>query len=175
MAKVRYKDNQEAVSILLSEDIDMLSTYILGNDIDYPIYRDGTTLLMYGITRDIYKSVEFLLKNGANVNIQDNDGWTALHFAATALNNSEIYTKLLLDHNADVSLRDSYGNTALWRATFDSRGFGGVIKLLRAHGADPFLKNNYDASPYDVAHTIANYDIKQFFTDCKKDEEPSKE
>lgn len=44
--------------------------------------------------------VEFLLQNGADVNISDNEGWTPLHAVATCCYVS--IAKLLLEHGANV-------------------------------------------------------------------------
>jgi ankyrin repeat protein len=71
----------------------------------------------------------------------------------------------LLDAGAPVNARDANGNTPLSDAVFRSRGRGDVIKLLRDRGADPTLKNNHGVSPLSLAHTIANYDVRQFFAD----------
>ena len=42
-------------------------------------------------------------------------------------------------------------------------------KLLRDSGADPLHKNNHGVSPLILARTIANYDVRQFFTDIPND------
>src|SRR5262249_50790103 len=90
-------------------------------------------------------------------------GWTPLHFAAQS--NSSDATALLLNAGASVDARDAHGNTPLFTAVFNSRGYGEVIKLLRAHGADPYTKNSHGVSSLRLAHTIANFDVSQFFQD----------
>jgi ankyrin repeat protein len=106
------------------------------------------------------KVAEILLKHGADVNAQDNQGWTALHFAAQ--NYSEEAIKMLLANNCEVDVKDMHGNTPLFRAVFNSKGRGEVIQLLICHGADKNLKNNHGMSPSDLASTIANYNITQY-------------
>ncbi|KAA3681765.1 uncharacterized protein DEA37_0000614 [Paragonimus westermani] len=49
-----------------------------------------------------YEFLEFLIKEGADINIQDNDGWTPLHAASSF--GSEELVRLLLEHGADVSI-----------------------------------------------------------------------
>jgi ankyrin repeat protein len=106
-----------------------------------------------------------LLVAGADVNSQDDNGWSPLHFAAQA--SSPECISVLLRAGASVSLRDSSGNTALSKAVFSSRGSGAIIRLLREAGADPLATNNHGVSPVGLARTIANYDVAQFFSDLK--------
>ncbi len=111
---------------------------------------------------DIEKCKE-LLTAGADPNAQDDNGWTALHFASQA--NSAKATAALVEAGAQLELRDSYGNTPLWRAVFNSRGDGDVIALLRLAGADPHAKNDHGVSPLSLARKIANFDVAQYFKD----------
>jgi uncharacterized protein len=53
-------------------------------------------------------------------------------------------------------------------AVFNSRGHGGLIAILRKRGADPYRKNHHGVSPLDLARTIANFDVAQFFADLPK-------
>jgi uncharacterized protein len=90
-----------------------------------------------------------------------------LHFAAQS--NAVDVAGILLDAGAPVDPMDSNGNTPLLKAVFNSRGDGNLIKLLRARGADPYAKNKHGNSPLKLARTIANYDVRQFFTDLPEE------
>jgi ankyrin repeat protein len=72
-----------------------------------------------------------LLAHGADINVQDEDGWTPLYLASTRGTLEAV--RLLLKHGADVEVKNNNGKTALQEAA--ARGHDDVVKLLREHGA----------------------------------------
>ena len=107
--------------------------------------------------------VRLLVEHGADVNAQDNDGYTALLVAAM-LGDVEV-VRLLVEHGADVNAQDNDGRTALtycqtlweprnsrpsrsgWGAGRGSSrsGWGagrGSVDLLVEHGADVNAQDN---------------------------------
>ena len=127
--------------------------------------RDGRSGLHNAIVWD-KPEVSYLIRAGADVNLQDKKGYTPLHFAAQE-QDLEI-VRLLLDAGARVDVKDHHGNTPLAKAVFNCDGDGAVIQLLRERGADPFAENNHGVSPVSLARSIANYDVAQFFEDLPK-------
>ena len=123
--------------------------------------KDGRSLLIYSIIFKKLNVFEFCKDKGADVNLQDKSGWSALHFACQ--DNNYDFVVALIQYGANPNLQDIYGNTPLWKAVYSSQGKGEVIKILLSKNADKNLPNNYGISPIDLANTIANYDIKQFF------------
>ena len=95
-----------------------------------------------------------LLLAGEDVNAQDLNGWTALHFAAQE-GDVEI-TKLLIDSGADISAIDSNGNTPLWVATINSHYGTEVLEALLSNRADPKQKNIHGVSPIDISPELFN-------------------
>ena len=55
--------------------------------------------------------VRMLLKHNADLNIQDNSGYTALHLAVNA--RDENLVRLCFEHHADVNIQNNSGYTAL--------------------------------------------------------------
>lgn len=66
-----------------------------------------------------------------------------------------LYASLIRMEGMDWVKKD---NKYLW-----DEGRGEIIKLLILNGADPNNANSSGITPYKLAHTIANYNVKQFF------------
>ena len=98
-------------------------------------------------TGDAAKLRELLDAEGVNVDAQDEEGRTALHFAA-GYGELEC-AKLLLAKGAAVDLVDNNKNTALHYAA----GYGQAesVKLLLEGGADKGAKNEDDKTALEVA------------------------
>ena len=78
-----------------------------------------------------YAEVKRLIRQGAAINAQNNDGWTALILALDK-ENPEI-AKLLIDAGADVNIQDNEGWTALlWASAYRHPE---IAELLRESGA----------------------------------------
>jgi ankyrin repeat protein len=86
---------------------------------------------LYGDATD----VGLLLESGANPNIRNDAGATALMWAV----DDREKTRLLLEHGADANARSEKGRTPLIIAT-DQYGASPVVKLLLDHDAKPSVK-----------------------------------
>ena len=76
-------------------------------------------------------------KKQANINDQNNNGKTALMYAAE--NGLTETAKLLLEHGANINAQDNRGATALMYAA--EKGWTKTVKLLLDHGADVNTKD----------------------------------
>ncbi len=90
--------------------------------------------------------VKLLLKNRANPNLQDNDGWTAL-MTASRFSNTESsieIVELLLKYGANPNLQDNDGWTALILASRFSNEESSIetVEILLKNGANPNLQDN---------------------------------
>ena len=121
----------------------------------------GRSVLSFVVNYGDVAMLQWLLTKGPALDQQDRNGWTALHFAAQA--SAVEMAVLLLEAGASIDVADAYGNTPLCRAVFESRGRGAMLQLLLAHGANPDQPNASGVSPRQLAETIANFDVKQFF------------
>lgn len=96
----------------------------------------GVTPLMQAVLYGDVESVRVLLERGANPNLRNEAGATALMWAVTELEK----TRLLLDRGADVNARSDDSRTPLLIA---AGHFGNieVVKLLLNRGADVNVKS----------------------------------
>ena len=85
-------------------------------------------------------------ENGLNVDLQDDSGWTALHFAAQE--NIPELIELLVKSKANLNIQEENGRTPLFIAIFN-RNDKSAITLLE-NGADITVNNNYGVSPMSL-------------------------
>jgi len=98
-------------------------------------------------SEDYLDIVKFLIKNGANINLQDKSGYTRLYYAITLSPKSVV--ELLIKNGADINLQDNNNNTPLHIALLLEKL--DVAKLLIKNKAKINEKNKYDQTPLNLA------------------------
>ncbi len=94
----------------------------------------GRTKLMLASKKGNLELAENLIYSKADVNAQDNDGWTPLMFAAR-FSASPKMIKLLIKNGADIKQKNNYGVTSLRLAAGFSDSPAIVAELLNAYEA----------------------------------------
>ena len=115
----------------------------------------AVVLVGCGLSEDIWEAAEYgnietikhHLANGTDVNAQDFDGWTPLHWAA--MEGHKKIAELLIANGADVNLKNMDSNTPLQYAAM--AGQTGIAKLLLIKEADLNTKNINGTTPLDWA------------------------
>ena len=137
-----------------------------------------TTLLMTAVCLELVKSVKLLLEYGADPNIQDVYGKTALHLLPeqqpidwTLSKNKVEIAEILFNYGADINIKDQYDNQPLWTAVFEAANGNKekltIVKIYLQHGADCNNKNKSGNSPLDFAKKVGYKPLIDILEDSK--------
>ena len=102
--------------------------------------------LIYTSARGNTEQVRELLDAGADIDIQDKFGRTALMLSAAYGRADTV--KLLLDAGADIDIQEEFGRTALVLAAM--WGHTGVMELLIQAGADVDIRDSDSRTAFDM-------------------------
>jgi ankyrin repeat protein len=120
----------------------------------------GSTPLMYAALYGDADSVRLLLNHGADPNIPNDAGATALMWAVE----DPEKIRLLLRHGANVDARSADGQSPLIIAA-GRHGAGAVVKLLLEGGANSSVKTPDGRTPLDAAALAADDVVIQMLID----------
>ncbi len=117
----------------------------------------GFTPLILAVYNNQLEMTKFLLKNGANPNIQDASGNTAL--LGTCFKGLPELAKVLIENNADINLANYNNATPLiFAATF---GQLQIAELLLSKKADKAIQDNRGKTALDHATLQENEEMMQ--------------
>ena len=124
-------------------------------------YEDPSAKLWDGVYKNNYKKIEEAFKEGADVNMKNDNGvWFLL--VASGHGNARM-VNLLLEKGIDVNITDDYdynNNTALSTAVINAKY--DVVELLIEKGADINKENNDGYTPLMHAIIFEDYDMVEF-------------
>ena len=101
------------------------------------------------------KKVKELLETDININIKDDDGYTAL--THSVYGGYLKCVKLLIKKGANVNIKDNNGYTALMEAT--THGHIEIVKFLLENDADPNIRDNKGYTALMIAADTENPEI----------------
>lgn len=171
MSETYNKDAEEQMFELFDKnDFTKVISFVDMYGCDF-VDRNGRNLLMNFIVERKKKfAIELIKKyegNGLNLDLQDNSGWTALHFAAQE-NIPEII-ELLAKSKANLNIQEENGRTPLFIAIFD-RNDNSAVALLK-NGADITVNNNHGVSPMSfVTKKVKKWVNENLITNSKPTE-----
>jgi ankyrin repeat protein len=119
-------------------------------------YKEDVFLTTAAEPSEVYEEIiRLLLNKGADVNIQDNSGKTALMIAVKNKNMEII--KLLLKKHADIKAKDNKGRTVLIIAS--DKDNEEIVELLLDKGADVNIQDDSGRTALMAAVESRNVDI----------------
>ena len=142
---IKQQDNEAVKKILSETGLEACDSYL-------------RTALILATFHKNEALLTWLIANGANVNHQDRNGYSALHFAAQEKNATA--ATLLLDEGASLELADIHGNTPIWAAVFNAKGNTSLVKLYVQRGAHLDVVNKYQKTPREMAATMLGLDLE---------------
>ena len=119
----------------------------------------GITALHLAVRENHAAIVGMLLSFGANPNIQNRDGYTALHGATRGATN-KIIVEMLLKSGANPNIQSTGGNTALQYISNPE-----IVEMLINAGANVNQANIYGMTPL---HCILQHNIDASQDECRK-------
>ena len=143
------KNRKEYLSDYMVYDIETIDENAVDEDeyyrIENPDERDaaGRTLLMRAAKNGNEWELNQLLDSGANVNLKDNDGWTALMYAVRYSEGLECVEKLI-SAGSDIEAKNKYNSSALVLAAC----YNGNPQILTK------LLNEYKSSDREVLKAL---------------------
>jgi len=125
-----------------------------GGDPNYVNPKNGFSLLHEAINSFRLRNVELLAEHGANLDVQDLNGYPPTIFAADVNQYHIVY--YLFQHGADYSIKDHFGKTIVW--SIETGGIdpnseayqwrSKVVQFLRNHGVTVHPFEPGDPNPF---------------------------
>ena len=132
LIKYKYNNLKIFAQIILNQNnIDL-------NNLNIPYTDSRLPIIIHAATLNNKAIIEFLIKNGANINIQDAEGKTSLMW--TSCNNNIETVKLLIENGADLNKQDNNGKTALMWAILENNSK--IVKFLIESNAKLDIQDN---------------------------------
>ena len=120
---------------------------------------------------DVFATTKTLLDHESQVSSQDNEGLTALHWAAARPGRAAT-VRLLLERGADPAIKSSrnseYGEEPPIFFAVRSEDLD-VCKAFLDHGADTTWRNEYEETPLHTAAYLGNLDMLQLLINAGVD------
>lgn len=149
-------------------DQESLAHYILEKKPDLNATdRNGQTALRAALEMKDWRMVDSLIDSGANVSIQDKEGISPLHCAASHCLNLKVLEKMLSSPTVKMDLKDNKGWTPLMIAIKHGNEDG--AKLFISKGANLSIKNPDGESVLTMAVKRGYSDIIQSLIESESD------
>eukprot|EP01091_Cochliopodium_minus_P016597 TRINITY_DN6271_c0_g1_i1.p1 TRINITY_DN6271_c0_g1~~TRINITY_DN6271_c0_g1_i1.p1 ORF type:complete len:449 (-),score=99.97 TRINITY_DN6271_c0_g1_i1:22-1368(-) len=172
--KNRYENNPLLISVMKChfEVVKYMSEN--GANLNLRRYTDKghSLLLACGFDKQYKKEIiEVLVKNKANINFQDEEGFTPLYYACTRPNPSFEVIKILIDNKADPNIKANNTHTPLYTCCTNPSTTNEMIKYVVNGKGDVRMRTKMLETPlYAVCNKMSiNLDMVKFMVENKGD------
>lgn len=148
--EAKNEDGATPLIVAVINDDPVLAGFLLERGADTEA-RDGyerTAFVQLARTKGSVEMAKLLFEHGADINVQQFGGKTALIWSA--LGNNHDLVAWLLAQGAETELRDDYQRTALLLVARET-GDAAMAKLLLENGAEVDARDKYGATPLELA------------------------
>jgi hypothetical protein len=131
------------------------------------IKLNSTEALLKAAKEGNLKTLRDLLRNGTDINYQDENGWSALHHACE--NNQLFAVQELVKWKANIEIKKSpaHGSlTPLHVAAYF--GYLDIVKFLIASGADPLSRDGRNYTPLKWAELNSRHGTIHYLTEQER-------
>ena len=111
-----------------------------------------------------YSALMQLLEKGAEINKQDETGWTALYYAVYHEKNTEV--DILINANADVNICTTEKKSPLMSACED--GYYKIVKQLLRKGADVTKRDGSGQTAFAKAKEHGHFTLQPMLIEANK-------
>ncbi|HOP30239.1 MAG TPA: ankyrin repeat domain-containing protein [Spirochaetota bacterium] len=144
----------------INDDLQMIQLLkSFGADINSWNAYGETALLLLIKFHGTIDTIKYIIENGSDINHQDNNGYSALHYATFPGDMEKV--SLLISKGAYVNAADKHGNTPLHYAAKSGRGLK-IIKLLLGNGADKNLPGEWYETPLRMAKIVGDIESIEY-------------
>ena len=145
-------------NVLFKDNVDKIKQYLKVHPEDINIVVDDITPLMHAVLHERVDVIECLIEHGCDINFQNNNGWTSLHYACFRKDGTRDIIERLISNGASGLLKDDLGNTALHYAATSVEDVNIIHQLLIV--SDPNSLNNAGMNTFMVSCNIWNKNIR---------------
>ncbi|XP_044727055.1 fibronectin type 3 and ankyrin repeat domains 1 protein [Chrysoperla carnea] len=130
-------------------------------DIDSPNILTGRTTLMVAVTNQFMKIIKYLVENHADINRQDINGCTPIHYAIDM--NNLLCVNYLLDKGVNLTISDGCGYIPLMRAVIMDADYKIVESIYKKWKNAVKIKDNKGLSCIDHSKSNNRNELLQLF------------
>ncbi|ADQ81219.1 ankyrin repeat domain-containing protein [Riemerella anatipestifer] len=156
--KKTYSQQNSSIDVFSAvryNDVEYLKKYIAQKQNIDTLNTQKHSLLILASYNNSLECIDLLLKSGAQTNLQDKSGNTAL-MGASFKGYTKIVEKLLLAKTDPNVLNYNNANALFFASTFGHRD---IVKLLLSYGVDKYQIDNYGNQAIDYAIMQGNKEI----------------